>query len=471
MRTLSTNIAQRRDGIAWDTLSLTFKEAIQFTRRLEYQHLWIDSLCIIQDDDADWQRESANMASIYQGADLVLSASRASGGSDGLYASLSPHPGGHPNADFSTYTVEVKTDEDEMESICFRRRFTHLPNITQRRLKSAAGFPTLRRGWIFQERILSTRVLHFGPHELSWECMCETTCQCRDQREQQGDTTLLAPDGLSRTKAYFTPAYWNTLTPQALDRCWHQLVEDYTSLDLTFEKDIFPAISGIAKRFQAARPSTYIAGMWENSLLSDMLWTAAPAAGNENSSTSWACRPSTWRAPSWSWAAVKGPIEYINTHNGVNFFCDVVDTNIVLAGSDPTGELRDARLHLKGYMILAKVQYTELAADQRLYPWNLLKLDILYNHVNNTWIDYNCSLPGEDGVANGSEVECFVVGECVPSGSLLLLIVKSSSKSGSGQYERLGIAQVSKSPRFSGGLSAWLTLLGPPRDEGVIVLL
>ncbi|KAJ3473577.1 hypothetical protein NLG97_g10235 [Lecanicillium saksenae] len=94
LQTLSTNIAQHQSpgGIALKRLPLTFREAIDFTRRLGLHYLWIDSLCIVQDDPQDWQSESSRMAAVYQSAHVVISASGAKGASDGLYSDAAGSP-------------------------------------------------------------------------------------------------------------------------------------------------------------------------------------------------------------------------------------------------------------------------------------------------------------------------------------------------------------------------------------------
>jgi hypothetical protein len=44
---------------------ITFRDAFDLSNRLGISYLWIDSLCIIQDDDEDWQRESSSMGLVY----------------------------------------------------------------------------------------------------------------------------------------------------------------------------------------------------------------------------------------------------------------------------------------------------------------------------------------------------------------------------------------------------------------------
>jgi hypothetical protein len=85
--TLTTlNIREMGRQIPLRHLSITFRGAIEITRRLGIRCLWIDSLCIIQDSPQDWRSESARMGDVYKFAYCNLSATRASGGSyDGLY--------------------------------------------------------------------------------------------------------------------------------------------------------------------------------------------------------------------------------------------------------------------------------------------------------------------------------------------------------------------------------------------------
>ena len=74
-------------GILWDALPLTFKHALMITWQLDIRYVWIDSLCIIQDDGDDWKREAANMAGIYSGSYLTLAATSAANSSVGFFES------------------------------------------------------------------------------------------------------------------------------------------------------------------------------------------------------------------------------------------------------------------------------------------------------------------------------------------------------------------------------------------------
>jgi hypothetical protein len=72
-------------NLAWDKLSKTFQEAVAMTRQLGVRYLWIDSLCIIQDNAEDWNIEAANMGNIYKNAYVTLAATASSCGAGGLF--------------------------------------------------------------------------------------------------------------------------------------------------------------------------------------------------------------------------------------------------------------------------------------------------------------------------------------------------------------------------------------------------
>lgn len=72
-------------GIDWDDLPRTFQDAVITTRAIGIQYLWIDSLCIIQDDLGDWRQESSKMAEVYTNAWLTIAASYARDSTEGLF--------------------------------------------------------------------------------------------------------------------------------------------------------------------------------------------------------------------------------------------------------------------------------------------------------------------------------------------------------------------------------------------------
>lgn len=137
-----------------------------------------------------------------------------------------------------------------MGAVCIRKAVQHWQmnwNETQ-----AYHFPLLTRAWVFQERLLSPRVIHFSHNELIWECMGHGGCQC-------GGFDV-------RTKAKLSA--WNHQSS------WHAAVELYTSLNLTFEKDRPNALHGFtnfyAKQIAVSAQDEYFGGRRKTMAL-DML--------------------------------------------------------------------------------------------------------------------------------------------------------------------------------------------------------
>ncbi|XP_014554914.1 hypothetical protein COCVIDRAFT_82223, partial [Bipolaris victoriae FI3] len=61
-----------KEGIEIDDLPQTFRDAVEVVRALGFQYLWIDSLCIVQQDCEDWQREAAQMPEVYANAAVTI---------------------------------------------------------------------------------------------------------------------------------------------------------------------------------------------------------------------------------------------------------------------------------------------------------------------------------------------------------------------------------------------------------------
>jgi hypothetical protein len=73
----TTNLQKYEDplfGINIANLPKKLQDAILVTRRLGIRFLWVDSLCIVQDDPNDWKREAATMCHVYQNSHLTIAA-------------------------------------------------------------------------------------------------------------------------------------------------------------------------------------------------------------------------------------------------------------------------------------------------------------------------------------------------------------------------------------------------------------
>ncbi|KAK8013888.1 hypothetical protein PG990_007184 [Apiospora arundinis] len=165
--TTTSNIDSRKSRINVSELPLNFRHAVQITRRLHVRYLWIDSLCIIQDSAEDWRSESVKMGAIYQCSFLTISANMGGDSTCGCFNEKSQTRDQLPRFEVGGgQLIDITTQNAEGEP-------TTVYILKQSTVYTPAPLeftPLSDRGWIYQERILSPRTLHFTPAQLVWEC-------------------------------------------------------------------------------------------------------------------------------------------------------------------------------------------------------------------------------------------------------------------------------------------------------------
>jgi hypothetical protein len=304
-------MAACKQGIHLETLPTGFRCAIEVSRRLSIDYIWIDALCIIQDDLNNWEIQASTMADIYQNAFLVLAMTRNS----------------TPDQDCRAQELPTMITIGSVQT----RLLYHTSPIWGGKPRL---FPLMCRAWAFQERILAPRVLHFGPHELSWECFSCRTCECERDREDQGFQL-----GNMSKRTFFNEIIRKGGNSN-IEGLWYRLVEKYSGLALTSQDDTLPALSGIATVMQKVRTGTYLAGLWSDSLVRDMLWSNDGRYNRE-----------PLRAPSWSWASGKGSIGFQRTFHddrtSTSIEADVIDFHCELEGTSSFGKVKSGWIQLK----------------------------------------------------------------------------------------------------------------------------
>jgi Heterokaryon incompatibility protein (HET) len=158
--TTKETIEAHRKAIKFDDLPKTLQDAIVITRQLGVQFLWIDSLCIIQDDTDDWRYESERMGKVFASAYCTIAATSAKGSNEGFLIPRSVKQSVRlvdksAGATFSVYACEVGTNFDcDVENGILNTR-----------------------GWVLQERALSPRTIHFTKTQTYWECGSVIRCE------------------------------------------------------------------------------------------------------------------------------------------------------------------------------------------------------------------------------------------------------------------------------------------------------
>ncbi|KAI7093293.1 hypothetical protein KC340_g10084 [Hortaea werneckii] len=258
-------------------LPKTFSDAIEITRKLGIDYIWIDSLCIIQDDEDDWRRETAIMEHIYEGSYLNIAASSATSVHGSCWVSN--------NGVHNAFRTKVRVGDDEL-----------IREIRDDAYYDRAvwGSHLATRAWALQEKLLSPRTLHLGDRGAIWECRSTTA----NEDLPDGFTQKLGSGLLRRTRNL-----------QHLQQWWAEVIRLFTKADLTYARDKLPALSGIARHVHSRKGGQYLAGLWrDESVEAQLCWRVEEPR----------LRPTMWRAPSWSWASVDGPVSYAPTQSGIS---------------------------------------------------------------------------------------------------------------------------------------------------------
>jgi hypothetical protein len=250
-RTIKSTLNNHIQGIEISSLPKTFQDAIAVTRGLGIRYLWIDSLCIVQDDEKDWESEAKQMGKVYQAALLVIAASGAANCHVGCFIAKSRELLSEEVPYFSSLH-----DIAPSGKFFFHQIFDTSPDWG----------PLQKRGWSFQEWRLARRIVHFTEGGMEWQCR---------ERAHAHLGEVVQPEQLR----------------------WDELLWTYCEAAFTFETDRLIALQGLASELQVGRQDRYCYGMWTADFPLQLLWMRL-GPGLTDGLTD---------VPSWSWASKLGP--------------------------------------------------------------------------------------------------------------------------------------------------------------------
>lgn len=471
LTTTRATIDERMGGIPWDQLPKTFQDAIAITRGMNIQYIWIDSLCIIQQDKLDWEQQSAVMADIYSRCYLNIATTRAGGGHEGCLGARwtirdslkwaaeftravsrggrgSNRPSKMRQAPVKSFTVPG-VDEDVRIRLAIES--SHEALQTPRWIRQHANTaPLLPRGWVYQERFLSTRTVHFHANEMVWVCNVTQRCECKslDGNPVHGDGWSASKDqvvGLGET---------SKRDKKALYGLWRTIIEDVSLLDLTYESDRLPAVAGLASRFAKYLPENerYLAGLWEGDFARDLLWqsgsgeqTAGPTRKREMTTPSWSWASLTWggnesaSGMKWEyetkpklaeWAGVKSYKQDPRTR--------IISVEVEVDGENKYGIVKRGCVVIEGALCAVALKDTSKPSRPLASLTNVLS--VRYSIFNSLHLDYDT--PTAES-SSGGTVYCLFIGsfserfdhDSEPHITHQGLILKPEN---SGKFQRIG---------------------------------
>jgi hypothetical protein len=271
IKTSKSNLEEFLVEIPHHRLPRTFKDAIQVIQALNVDYIWIDSLCIIQDSDVDWRKESSRMSEVYGNSYLNIAASSATDPGQGCFLK--------PQGMRDALSTEVTISGQKYRCDVYNPWYSYSSAVEKSHL--------LTRAWALQEKLLPTRTLHLGHRGAYWECRSGVGLECLPTLTTSGiegvDLATLIGGLTESDEGYVSYS-------------WERVGWAYSTANLTVSRDKLPGLAGIAEHFGKYKRCEYLAGMWQDETFDAQLcWCIFEPRP----------RP-TWRAPTWSWISVDG---------------------------------------------------------------------------------------------------------------------------------------------------------------------
>ncbi|KAF4417743.1 tol [Fusarium acutatum] len=255
---LQSNVEAFQDRLPNLDMPQTYLDAMWLAKKLGIRHIWIDRICITQDNREEMDDHIKHMAYVFSNSYLTIVAATGD-----VYTGL-------PSLDPKRSTRGLRTTGR-----------THQELI--------AASPWYTRGWTLVERIYSRRSVFFFEDSITWECHCETwqgspNSVMKKLRGGRQECTGAVPDAAFA----FQHPPWPDLDEYA------RYAMEYSARKLTLVDDTLPAFAGITHVLSRSFPGGFIYGMPIAFLDIALLWR--PHASIRRRALS---RPPF--LPSWSW--------------------------------------------------------------------------------------------------------------------------------------------------------------------------
>ncbi|KAF2154567.1 hypothetical protein K461DRAFT_319110 [Myriangium duriaei CBS 260.36] len=323
-----------RNGIPLHVLPATLRDALLVTHGLGISFMWVDCLCIEQDNKLDWGREALNMQQVYRNATITLRAAC----TDSVTQSLFPR---RPSR--TQYcALEWRDDEASKQTIYLRPGLAFSTMTTEKATIS-------NRGWTLEEDLLAPRTLTFGKQQVWFDCAKgrfdeagRHTAPAEDYSNKANLQALYSEQGIHKWAARLARTiglppvisinlpYWAANAMRIAQQqqfwfqgtfhfaggstftyfdLWRQIIDQFSARKLTHSRDVFLALAGVARAFQQTHGDEYIAGMWRSDLVRSLTWNRLAAHRRKRDHSILIDLPSPpirYMAPSWSWASITG---------------------------------------------------------------------------------------------------------------------------------------------------------------------
>ncbi|KAK4663984.1 uncharacterized protein QC763_501080 [Podospora pseudopauciseta] len=366
---LTTTIAtlpQRLETVPEHIMPGTHRDLVLLARRLGIQYIWIDALCIIQDNHKDWETEAASMFRVYRHAYLTVVAAAG----DSCHSGFLSRPGVGPLA-----VVPFQSRLGTVSGSYLLSWHQEYSAWDANNPSHMSGCSWATRGWTLQEDVLSSRVVYFRDTTSFFRCQTQrclehsTTVYRNVHRWQErfGSSALAGPSDHNSSKTTEGRDKTN------LYKLWRAMVAEYSLRNLTVEEDKLPAISGLARSFNVGLDDQYFAGLWRGDFVRALFWSTRHDA----------VKPAKFCAPSWSWASWKGEVGWSKSHSlPLVTECKIHHIYVAPLGSDLFGRVKGGYVDLTGSLRPVSLRPTDVSVLADNDPY---RVDLFQEGVVEVW--------------------------------------------------------------------------------------
>jgi hypothetical protein len=325
------NVGLHSDGISISSLPKTIADAVRVCQAIDVHYMWVDALCILQDSREDWELECPKMSDVFANSYLTIGALDAEGAGEGFLHPYDPEP--NPVVQFTIDDAPFPPIGARLEKVPRPKPIDVLPLL-------------FSRGWTFQERLLSHRVLYFAKDQMSWHCQEHQLSDALwgDLKEEPLERQRLYAWGMTRVLVPDVRALH--MDPLVIHYYWQSIVKVFSNCRLTKKSDKLPALSGLAAHCHKMIPEDeYLAGTWLEFPQMWLGWRTTEA------STRYAVQPETLDEPSWSWTSDdSGMVTFEKEATKEEAMFHMAGHDTVRAGADPYGRLKHSHLFLEAFI-------------------------------------------------------------------------------------------------------------------------
>ncbi|KAK4496275.1 hypothetical protein PRZ48_012255 [Zasmidium cellare] len=397
--------------------AVLLQEAIQLTRDIGLEYLWVDALCIIQGPGGDFNDEAERMEQVFSAAYCVIAASRAKGVSDGFLGRRAQRK----TVMMPNHSLFLCEDIDDFQQ-----------DVIDGHLN--------QRGWVLQERALARRTIYFAERQTYWECGKGVRCETFT-RMTKGMLDAFSADQLTSKQASFLgdsdfPRMAEKDTKGGRIVLFESLYEQYCRLKFTNDYDKPIAIAGLERRLCRAFDTDGGFGLFNIYLERSLLWQRDIA--DTPRLTKIEMPPGREYVPSWSWMAYRGSIKFLNLpFDGIEWAKSEYRSPWTTAPSSTTQNSRSVR-------------------DRSTSTFQVITRNFDLDPEEQTKAQSGIVWDGEYAVSG--PLKCVVIGKLrsearLPTQMHYTLVLKQIDQLGT--FERVGVGCLTKDKIHFGGTPTW----------------